>query len=137
MHRSGVIAVADLRSSCHDVALVDTMLAGGAVVPAVVPDVEVSAKPDVVFGLGALNSLVVQRALLLPLNIIVKNGTEPRHDLGLSKSHFHHLEKSIAKSLVVPLDQTIECETAYGIIDQRGETPSKPSLKLDVIWLLG
>ena len=62
MHRSGVIAVADLRGSCHDVALVDTMLAGGAVVPAVVPDVEVSAKPGVVFGLGALNSLVVQRA---------------------------------------------------------------------------
>jgi hypothetical protein len=75
--------------------------------------------------------------LLLPLNIIVKNGTETRHDLGLSKSHFHHLEKSVAKSLVVPLDKTIECETAYGIIDQRGETPSKPRLKLDIIWLLG
>jgi hypothetical protein len=75
--------------------------------------------------------------LLLPLNIIVKNATETRHDLGLSKSHFHHLKKSVAKSLVVPLDKTIECETAYGIIDQRGETPGKPSLKLDVIWLLG
>ena len=62
MHRSGVIAVADLRSSSHDVALVDTILAGGAVVPAVVPDVEVGAKPYVVFGFSALNPLVVQRA---------------------------------------------------------------------------
>ena len=75
--------------------------------------------------------------LLLPLNIIVENGHEMRHDLGLRKSYFHHLKESVAKSLVVPLGKTIACETAYGVIDQNGETPSKPSLKLDVIWLLG
>ena len=62
MHRSGVIAVADLRGSCHDVALVDTMLAGGAVVPAVVPDVEETAEPCAVLGFSALDPLVVQGA---------------------------------------------------------------------------
>ena len=75
--------------------------------------------------------------LFLPLDIVVQNGTESRQDLGLGESDFHHLKKPVAKSLVVPLEETIECETANGIVDQNGEAPSQPSLKLHIIWLLG
>ena len=62
MLRSGVVSVAYLRSSGHDVAFVDPLFARGTVVPAVVPDVEVGAEPYVVLGFSALDPLVAQGA---------------------------------------------------------------------------